>query len=139
MTARKQHIGSDEPATKGDLEQLREDLQADMVNNFATKDDLKQFATKEDLKQFATKDDLKQFATKEYLKRELEKVSNRFETLLNNWGKILFDKIDAAVENRTIELGAAKVEQVEMNAQRLDRYDERLKAVERQVGIPTDN
>lgn len=32
MTIRSEDIGSKEPATKGDLEQLREDLQVDMAN-----------------------------------------------------------------------------------------------------------
>jgi outer membrane murein-binding lipoprotein Lpp len=32
MNAKEEFINSKEPATKGDLEQLREDLQADMVN-----------------------------------------------------------------------------------------------------------
>lgn len=32
MIAKQEHINSSEPATKGDLEQLREDLQADIVN-----------------------------------------------------------------------------------------------------------
>ena len=32
MVAKKKNIGSSKPATKGDLEDLREDLQADLVN-----------------------------------------------------------------------------------------------------------
>jgi len=41
------------PATKGDIQQLRDEMR-----NFATKTDLERFATKEDLKSFSTKDDL---------------------------------------------------------------------------------
>lgn len=47
---RKRNIGSAKPATKGDIEQLREDFQSDLVNHSISKDDAKQFATKEDLK-----------------------------------------------------------------------------------------
>ncbi len=36
MIAKQEFINSSEPATKGDLEQLREDLQADMVNALET-------------------------------------------------------------------------------------------------------
>lgn len=86
----KKNIGSNTPATKGDLERLREDVHADMVNHMvskqefqqgmsqmvtkkefkqrmslvATKKDLEKFATKEDLKKFPTEDDPKGFATK---------------------------------------------------------------------------
>lgn len=81
---KKKNIGSKAPATKGDLEQLREDVHADMVEHMvskqefqqemgqmATKEDLKairqEMATKEDLKRFATKQDLEGFAKKEDL------------------------------------------------------------------------
>ena len=39
-----------------------------VVENMATKDDIKDMATKDDLKNFAKKDDLKNFATKDDLK-----------------------------------------------------------------------
>lgn len=38
---KKENIGSNAPATKGDIEQLREDLHVDMVEHFVSKEDLK--------------------------------------------------------------------------------------------------
>lgn len=108
MAVRYENIDSQEPATKGDLEQLREDLQSDIVR--------------------ATEN----LATKE----ELAAMERRFLGELNRWGEVLFEKIDAVVENRFIDLGAAKTEQVEANTERLDRHEARIDSLEREAGTP---
>lgn len=64
--------------------------------------------------------------------KELKAGQRSFAQQLKDWGKTLFDKIDAAVEIRQIELGAAKSEQVAANTERLERHETRIDALERE-------
>lgn len=52
-------------------------------------------------------------------------------------GKIddLFRHIDTAVEDRQVDLGAAKSEIVELHGERLDRHNERIEVLEKSAGI----
>lgn len=116
MTIREKNIGSKEPATKGDLEQLREDLQADMTRMEGRITD-----------RFSAID-MGFSALEERITRESENLSKMFD----DWGRTLFEKIDIAVENRQIELGAAKAEHVLNLDDKVRELDDRVGAIERQ-------
>jgi len=65
----------DKPATKQDIENLRQEL----TNNMATKDELKKLATKEEIKKLATKDELKKLEL--FTKEEFKKVDKRLNSI----------------------------------------------------------
>lgn len=75
---RKKDIGSSRLATKGDIEQLRENVHADMVEHFVSKEELRETAAK-----LATKEDLKGFATKEDLRTLERRQDQKHQELLN--------------------------------------------------------
>lgn len=115
MVIQKNNINSDEPATKGDIEQLREDLQADLQSvHSELKADLQ--AVRSELQ-----GDMVQLE-----ERIIERMSKQFQ----EWGNVLFAKIDAVVENRQIDLGAAKSEQVQMLVEKVEELDGRVRAIE---------
>ena len=104
-----------EPVARGEFNEAMawiatafQELRGEMV----TKNDLKQLATKDDLKSYATKNDLKSYATK-----------SDIESILNDWGKTLFEKVDVAVEQRQIDLGAAKHETVEATREKVESHE----------------
>lgn len=70
------------------------------------------------------------------LMKEMKAGQQSFSQQLKDWGQTLFEKIDAAVEIRQIELGAAKTEQVEANTERLGRHEARITALERENRMP---
>ncbi|REJ85935.1 MAG: hypothetical protein DWQ34_28160 [Planctomycetota bacterium] len=123
MNIQYEDIDSDEPASKRDLEQLREDLQRDM-SNLASR----------------LRDEIGE-QTEGLLDRVLKEMAStesRHGKHLDDWGRQLYEKIDVAVESRQIDLGAAKSEHVELNSERLDRHEGRIRALERDSGMPTD-
>ena len=93
---RREHIDSPAPATKGDLEELREDVHVDLVNAMSE------------------------------LSEDVQRVEQRLDKKLD----LLIDKIDGLIEHRSIELGAAKDEQVQLLDDRVHRLDERVSALE---------
>lgn len=117
MVIKQENIDSQEPATKGDLEQLREDLQADMTRMEGRIND-----------RFSAID-ARFSAIEERITSESANLSKRFD----DWGRTLFEKIDIAVENRQIELGAAKAEHVLSLDDKVGALDERVSAIERQT------
>ena len=121
------HIGSNEPATKGDIEQLREDLHADMArmeerfeNRFGRIEN--RFAQIE--RRF---DRIEERITEESATRSRE---------FNEFSRGLFEKIDQYLEHRNAELGAAKAERVLSLEDKVSEHDGRITALERQESSP---
>jgi hypothetical protein len=119
MNVRYEDIGSQEPATKGDIEQLREDLQADMT------------LVAEELR-----GEMRQFENR--LAKRIEQAEQRYAAKLDEWGRLLFRKIDAVVENRFIDLGAAKTEQVLLLDDKVQDHEQRIAAIEGEGGRRAD-
>ncbi|MBC8183457.1 hypothetical protein H8E88_20385 [candidate division KSB1 bacterium] len=83
----------DKPATKRDIENLRQELTGKMATKdelkkleLVTKEEIRKLATKEEVKKLATKDDLKNLATKDELKKlatkdELKKLEKRMDNV----------------------------------------------------------
>lgn len=126
MAIEKNNIHSDKPATKGDIEQLREDLQADLqAVHSEVQGDMEQL--RENLQ-----DDLQEVRSE--LQADMvqleERIIKRMSKQFQEWGSVLFAKIDAVVENRQIDLGAAKSEQVQMLVEKVEELDGRVRAIE---------
>ena len=105
-------------ATKDDLKGF---ATKDDIKNMATKDDLKGFATKDDIKNMATKDDLKGFATKDDLKNFATK-----------------DDVRAIVDNAKDEILAVvrPIEKaVDKDAVTVVNYGKRIARIERHLAI----
>ena len=83
--------------------------------------------TADDLQQLATKDDLNRLATR-FETTFASAEENR--TMLDDWGRQLFAKIDAAVENRFLDLGAARREEVEAIKDEQQKHAERIASLE---------
>lgn len=121
MTIREKNIHSKDPATKGDLEDLREDLQGDiarmeerlMTNSAVTASRIKK-------------------ENRAYLSQAEKRITESISMKLDKWGRVLFEKIDALIESRQIDLGAAKAEHVESLADKVQEIDGRVAAIERQ-------
>jgi hypothetical protein len=135
MVIRKKNIGSAKPATKGDLEELREDLQADMANMEDRIDKkLAAMETRFDEKLIAmeTRFDEKLIAMETRFDEKLIAMETRFNKKLDDWGQILFEKIEGAIENRMFELGGAKIAEVSLLDDKVKNLDERVAVLERQ-------
>lgn len=76
------------------------------------------------------------------LETKFDTLETKFDTLEMKLDDVadnvkgILDHVDAAVENRQIELGAAKTEHVQMIGEKVDRQEQRIAAVEHRIGIP---
>ncbi len=115
-----------------------EELAVMIVNNFATKEDLKDFATKEDLKSFATKDDLRQelkaYATKDdvrsIVKDEVEKAIGDYTDIILNSNDKMIKKLDTFLTEKTV-LGG----QIKEQGEEVDKLKNRVRVIEKHVGL----
>ncbi len=89
-----ENIGSNEPATKGDIEQLREDIHADIVQHVLSKEDGEKFATKEDLKEA-----LKPYADRKELEGMFKASEERIIDALKNYHEEGLKELQGAHED----------------------------------------
>lgn len=105
----------DQPVTRADFNEALEII-TDTFGNTATKADLQQL--------------------QERLREEASADKQEILAKVDQLGQDLMQHIDAAVESRQIDLGAAKREQVSLLSEKVDRHESRLSAVEKQLESP---
>lgn len=116
MEMNPENIGSTEPATRGDIEELREDLQAD----------LQELETRLTVQAADAVTDLKAMiaASEKHLGQKLDDI---------------LEHIDAAVEARDIELGAAKKEAVQLHGEQIESLRDDVKQLQQIHNISADH
>ncbi|MEX0650070.1 MAG: hypothetical protein WD200_03650 [Candidatus Andersenbacteria bacterium] len=118
-----------EPVTRGEFNEAMHAVNS-AFQQVATKDDLKalenRMATKDDMEtlRMATKDDMEtlRMATKSDLNGLESRMDKRFDEL--------FEHIDSYIDNRMVDVGAARSDEVLMIKEKQERYEKRISALE---------
>jgi len=116
----------DKPATKRDIENLRQELTGKM----ATKEELKKLATKEEIKKLATKEEIKKLATKEEIKKlatkeEIKKLATKEEIKkLESLTKKEFKRVDKRLD--TLSSAVSKLQYQMSFVVTKDEFDKKL-------------
>lgn len=147
---KKKNIGSDAPATKGDIEQLREDIHSDIATHVVSKEELNNkletLVTKEEFnKKLETLVTKKEFNTKIATLVTKEEFNNKLEGMEDRVVDRVLNGLKARDEEREAELQAAHEDELDIVAGKQiaslpwKTVPRRLKVVENQVNNIKDH
>ncbi len=106
MVAKKKHINSPEPATKGDLEDLREDLQADI------------------------------FKVTDRIDTRMEGMEQSIDTKMEQWKDEIVRHFDVVAENIHQDVAGANRDEISMIKDKVQHHDADIAILKQKISSP---